>query len=238
VSFLGIGAPELLLILLLIVMILGPERAKEAGTTAGRFIKRMTSSEFWRELVQAAHFMQQLPQNLVRMAELEDIATRLNQDMASMQRDLKTVSQPLENITASRVLKEPLQAIQSADQELRRAVSGSLASAQPAPVPVAESGPSVEPLPVAEPIEPTEPLISSPPGPSVQPAPSSPEVDLDIPEQDPMERDLARFAAEWPALVRRLDEIERRQAQLAEQMKELQAAGVGLPEPSREDKHL
>lgn len=235
-SFLGIGAPEILLIVVLIVIILGPERARDAGVTVGRFIKRLTSSEFWRELIQATRFMQQLPQNLVKMAELEEITARLNQDMASVTREVQAVTRPLENMTPAKLFQEPLRTLDAVDQDLKKAISGSerptasagsAASGAGAASTASGASPSNAPSTAAEPF----PVVQS-----GRPAEDNAIGRLPDDDLSRIAQSLTRYSEEWPTIVRRLDEIERMQAQLAEQVSELQIITAALPGVSSEDR--
>lgn len=207
--FLGIGTPELLLILLLIVLVLGPERSREAGAAAGRFIRRMTRSEFWRELVQAAHFMQHLPQNLVRLAELEELTSRLTEDVSSVQRELQEVAQPLQRITPARVFQEPLRAVESMDRDLRQAISGG--------------------RPAAPDATPPAPAVEVPaPGPQATAAGPQPQR-----ESGPYSS-----VPGWAGVLQRLDAIERRQDELAGQLHALQSAVAPAAEPPLSDESM
>jgi Sec-independent protein translocase protein TatA len=72
-EFLGIGPAELLLILLVIILVIGPKDIGKTARSVGRFLNRLYKSEEWRTLIQASKTIRTLPNRLAREAELEEI---------------------------------------------------------------------------------------------------------------------------------------------------------------------
>lgn len=72
-EFLGIGPAELLLILLVIILVIGPKDIGKTARAIGRFLNRLYKSEEWRTLIQASKTIRTLPNRLAREAELEEI---------------------------------------------------------------------------------------------------------------------------------------------------------------------
>ena len=81
----GIGLPELIVLALVAFVVVGPERSRELALQAGRLLRRVMKSGWWKEFNQVAGAIRDLPTTLVRMAELED--------------ELKTVRSDLERAT-------------------------------------------------------------------------------------------------------------------------------------------
>jgi Sec-independent protein translocase protein TatA len=70
-EILGIGAPELALIVLIALIVLGPKDMQKAGRTIGRWLNSMVHSDSWRVVQKTSHELRNLPNNLMREANLE-----------------------------------------------------------------------------------------------------------------------------------------------------------------------
>lgn len=75
---LGIGPLELLFILLIALIILGPGDMVNAGRTLGRFLRRIVTSPEWRTVQKASRELRYLPNKLMREASLEDLSKELS----------------------------------------------------------------------------------------------------------------------------------------------------------------
>lgn len=73
----GIGPLELLLILLIALIVLGPNDMVKAGRTIGRTLRKIVSSDTWRVVQQASRELRNLPNRLMREAGLEEIQSQL-----------------------------------------------------------------------------------------------------------------------------------------------------------------
>ena len=114
-SILGIGGPELILIAVLVILILGPERAPQAARALGRQWRAITSAEWWRSLLEMWRFMRNLPQNLAEFAEVKEIQASLSEELEQVQSltkgiqsDIESVSKPVEAILGGTVVKDTL----------------------------------------------------------------------------------------------------------------------------------
>ncbi len=72
-EILGIGPMELLLILLLALIILGPKDMQKIGKNIGQGLNKFVKSDTWKTVRQASEKMKTLPTELMREAELEEI---------------------------------------------------------------------------------------------------------------------------------------------------------------------
>ena len=72
-DFLGIGAAEFILILLVIILVIGPKDIGKTAGTAGRFLNRLYKSDEWRTITEASKTIRTLPNRLAREAELEEL---------------------------------------------------------------------------------------------------------------------------------------------------------------------
>lgn len=70
-EFLGIGAPELIFILLIAIIVLGPKDMQKAGRTIGRWLNQLVRSEGWRALQQTSREIRKLPTTLMREANVD-----------------------------------------------------------------------------------------------------------------------------------------------------------------------
>ncbi len=72
-EILGIGASELLFILLIAIIVLGPKDMQKAGKTVGRWLNQFVRSDGWKALQRASKEIRTLPTSLMREANLEDL---------------------------------------------------------------------------------------------------------------------------------------------------------------------
>ncbi len=72
-DILGIGPLELLFILLLALVLVGPRDMRRFGRSLGRFLNQMYRSESWRVLNEASRTLRTLPNRLAREAALEEL---------------------------------------------------------------------------------------------------------------------------------------------------------------------
>jgi len=73
----GIGPLELIFILLIALIILGPGDMVKAGLTLGRFLRKIITSPEWRTVQKASRELRYLPNRLMREASLEDLTNEL-----------------------------------------------------------------------------------------------------------------------------------------------------------------
>ena len=69
----GIGAQELFFIVLIAIIVLGPKDMQKAGKTVGRWLNRFMRSDGWKAFQRASREIRNLPTNLMREANLEEL---------------------------------------------------------------------------------------------------------------------------------------------------------------------
>jgi sec-independent protein translocase protein TatB len=69
----GIGAPELVFIVVIALIVLGPKDMQKAGRTIGRWLNNLVNSEGWRAFQRTSREIRNLPTNLMRQANLEEL---------------------------------------------------------------------------------------------------------------------------------------------------------------------
>jgi sec-independent protein translocase protein TatB len=70
-EILGIGASELIFILLIAIIVLGPRDMQKAGRTIGRWLNQLVRSDGWKVFQRTSAELRNLPRNLMREANME-----------------------------------------------------------------------------------------------------------------------------------------------------------------------
>ena len=94
----GIGASELVFIILIAIIVLGPKDMQKAGRTIGRFLNQLMRSEGWKVFQKTSNELRNLPRNLMREANME---------MMEAEKDLRRVIDPRSNPPAPRPSSSP-----------------------------------------------------------------------------------------------------------------------------------
>src|SRR5512146_2851909 len=72
-EILGIGPSELLFIVVIALIVLGPRDMQKAGRTIGKWLRRLVTSSGWRLFQQTSREIQTLPNRLMREAALDEL---------------------------------------------------------------------------------------------------------------------------------------------------------------------
>jgi sec-independent protein translocase protein TatB len=67
----GIGASELIFILIIAIIVLGPKDMQKAGRTIGRWLNQLVQSDSWKVFQKTSAELRNLPRNLMREANTE-----------------------------------------------------------------------------------------------------------------------------------------------------------------------
>ena len=78
-DLLGIGPLELLLVLILILLIFGPEDLAQSGKKIGTFLNRVIKSDTWKAIRSISKEIRTLPNKLAREAEIESYLAETSQ---------------------------------------------------------------------------------------------------------------------------------------------------------------
>ncbi len=81
-EFLGIGPLELLVVVLIAIVVIGPRDIGNTARSIGRMLNRMYKSEAWKTLLAASTEVRNLPNRLAREAELEELEKLANPEAA------------------------------------------------------------------------------------------------------------------------------------------------------------
>ncbi len=79
-EILGIGMPELIFVIIIALIILGPKDMQKAGKTIGKFLRNVITSDGWKIFQQTSRDLRTLPNRLMREAneDLEKITRDIN----------------------------------------------------------------------------------------------------------------------------------------------------------------
>lgn len=73
----GVGLPELIILALVGFVVIGPNRSRDVALQAGRFIRTVIRSQWWKEFNDITDAIRELPKTLVRLAEIEEAQTEI-----------------------------------------------------------------------------------------------------------------------------------------------------------------
>lgn len=74
----NVGALELIFILLLAFIVLGPKKAIKAAGEVGQWIKKLIDSQFWQDLMVTSREIQDLPKKVMEEAEIQKTIEELD----------------------------------------------------------------------------------------------------------------------------------------------------------------
>lgn len=89
-EILGIGPSELIFIVIIALIVLGPRDMQKAGRSLGKWLRRIVTSDGWKLFQQTSREIQTLPNRLMREAALDELR--------EVQKDLR---QPIESASSS-----------------------------------------------------------------------------------------------------------------------------------------
>ncbi len=90
-EILGIGAAELIFVVIIALIVLGPKDMQKAGRTIGRWLNQLVSSDGWKVFQQTSRELRNLPTQLMREA---------NMDLKEADRDIRNSLDPRVDLTA------------------------------------------------------------------------------------------------------------------------------------------
>jgi Sec-independent protein translocase protein TatA len=114
-EILGIGPLELLFVIILALIILGPNDMIKAGKTIGRVLRTIITSPNWRAVQQTSREIRSLPNRLMREAGLDDIQKEFSQTgriqkelgIDEIKKDLEGVSDEISEWTTPPTIGTP-----------------------------------------------------------------------------------------------------------------------------------
>ena len=70
-EILGVGMQELIFIVIIALIVLGPKDMQKAGKTIGRWLNQLIRSDTWKLFQQTSSELRNLPRNLIKEANIE-----------------------------------------------------------------------------------------------------------------------------------------------------------------------
>jgi len=89
-EILGIGPAELVFIIIIALIVLGPRDMQKTGRTIGKWLRQVVTSDAWKLFQQTSREIQTLPNRLMREAALDDLK--------DIQKDLKQTINPVQPV--------------------------------------------------------------------------------------------------------------------------------------------
>lgn len=109
----NVGVLELLFILIIAFIVLGPRKAIRSAGEVGRWIKNFTKSPLWREIISTSNEIRDLPNKLMEDAELKQTIEDLDYSAKEINKDLNQL-QIETNAEIQKVQQEINQGLQNA----------------------------------------------------------------------------------------------------------------------------
>jgi sec-independent protein translocase protein TatB len=86
-EILGIGPLEFLLIVLLALIILGPKELQKVGKSLGQNLNKLVKSDVWKDIRQTSEKVKNLPTELMRDAEMNELMKTLQEPLEGQPKD-------------------------------------------------------------------------------------------------------------------------------------------------------
>ena len=95
-EILGIGMSELVFIVIIALIVLGPRDMQKAGKTIGKFLRNIVQSDGWKVFRQTSNEIRTLPHRLMRDANEE-----VNKLTGDVRGELRNVTNSVSNLTSN-----------------------------------------------------------------------------------------------------------------------------------------
>jgi Sec-independent protein translocase protein TatA len=90
-NFLNIGVPEILLLLVLALLVLGPEKLKQTLTELARKLNRLARSDQWRTVIGVYRDIRQYPAKILKEVQLEEVQKQLDELNRKTEQELRKI---------------------------------------------------------------------------------------------------------------------------------------------------
>lgn len=88
----GIGPLEIVLILIIALIVMGPNDMAKAGRTIGRTLRNITKSQTWQVIRLFMKEMQTMPNRLMREAQFDDIVKDVSKELKQPIAEIKAAT--------------------------------------------------------------------------------------------------------------------------------------------------
>lgn len=115
-KFFNLGLAEIILIVVLALIILGPGNMVKTAREVGAFIRRITKSPYWQEVWATRRELNEIPKILAKEANLDETIKDLNRETSelhssvtsSMAELIKEVEGPIKEVEADLKQEPPI----------------------------------------------------------------------------------------------------------------------------------
>ncbi len=156
----GIGIPELLLVFVLALILLGPKDMVATARKIGVWVNRLVRSPLWREIINASQQIRDIPTQIVREAGLEESIKEIKDTTQQVRQELnETTTQVASDLkeVQGEALSETLKGAVATQAAIAQAKDDFHTAAAPSAAPAPDASPSIAPPPTAEPFAPAPP---------------------------------------------------------------------------------
>jgi len=114
----NLGVPEIALIVILALIILGPDNMVKSARDIGAFIRKVTKSPYWKEVWATRRELNEIPKILSREADLDGTIKDLNRETKDLQ---SAVSSSMSDLIkeVEKPLKQVEKELKEVDKELK-----------------------------------------------------------------------------------------------------------------------
>ena len=136
----GVGILEVVLILVIAVIVLGPEGMVKSAQSIGKFLHKVIKSPIWAQLMDTQRELRDMPTRLVREAGLEEDIKELKKTQQELRNvDIKaTAAKAAQALVDEPTIAPPTDTPLAEPVEARPAQGAGSADTEPVEAPVAE----------------------------------------------------------------------------------------------------
>ncbi|MDO9087108.1 MAG: hypothetical protein Q7U53_12950 [Anaerolineaceae bacterium] len=115
-SFFGIGPMELIFILIIMVLVLGPKNMVISAKKMGITLRKIVKSPLWATVMDTSREIREIPTRLIREAGIEEDMKGIKTATDSI-RDVGNISVPYDLTKSSEIKKEPVSVVKNTETE-------------------------------------------------------------------------------------------------------------------------
>lgn len=113
-NILGIGPLELIFIVIIMILVLGPQQMVVTARKAGALIRKIVKSPMWSTIMDTSREIREIPTKLVREAGLDEEIKEIRNTAQSV-KDLKNISVSTDPLNVRNSLKTTSNVVQNPD---------------------------------------------------------------------------------------------------------------------------
>ena len=107
----NLGIPEIILIMIVALIVMGPGNMVKSARDIGAFIRKVTQSPYWKEVWATRRELNELPKILAKEADLDGTINELNKETSNLHSSLTS--------TMTSLIKEVEEPVKKVEQDLK-----------------------------------------------------------------------------------------------------------------------